>query len=103
MAGTLVRKRKSFRLIDRIAELEQIVQGVRSNQVQKLILANTLIIDGTGSTGRITFLDSNGVYLQARTGGGIDFYRSSDNTKIASLDINGNLRTLGSMTPNTTP
>jgi hypothetical protein len=103
MAGTLATKRKSFSFIERLAKLEEIVQGIRSNQVQKLILADTLIIDGTGSTGKITFLDTDGVYLQARSGGGVDFYRLSDNTKIASLDKNGNLKTLGTITPSTTP
>lgn len=103
MASTLVNYKQNYKLSQQIRELQGAVADLRANQARKLIYID-ITLDGTGSQGIIEIgTGTNAIYLQSRAGGGVDFFRQSDNVKIMSLDKNGNVRALGNITGNTSP
>lgn len=53
MAGTLSEIDKSFKFVERLSHLEEVVQGLRTNQVKKIRFGN-ITLDGTGAQGTIT-------------------------------------------------
>lgn len=102
MGATLTQNLQETKLVVKLAELEKAINDIRANQAQKLVFVD-VILDGTGTHGTLTFGSGNtSVFLKPRTGGGVDFFNGA-NTKIASLDSNGNLKCLGTITPSTTP
>lgn len=102
MAQTLSKFRNEERLAQEIANLKKQVAEIRSNQAQRLSFVD-IVLDGTAEQGIVIIGSTNKIYFQSRSGGGVDFFRSSDNLKIASLDMNGNLKCRGTITQNTTP
>jgi len=53
ISRTLSERSQDVKLIQRVAELEQIVLELRSNQAAKLSFGN-IVLDGTGATGTLT-------------------------------------------------
>lgn len=103
MGATLVDYKQGYKLAQRIRQLESTVADLRANQVRKIIYID-ITLDGTGSQGIMEIGNApNAIYFQSRAGGGVDFFRQSDNVKIMSLDKNGNVRALGNITPNVAP
>jgi len=64
LAQSLASRKQDTKIIQRLAELEQEIQELRSNQVAKLSFAG-ITLDGTGSTGNMS---ANGTSIITNTG-----------------------------------
>jgi len=62
LASTLVARRQDFKLVERVAHLEEIIQGLRANQNAKISFGN-ITLDGTGTTGIITVGNSGSIIV----------------------------------------
>ena len=108
MSGTKITQKAPFALNQQLAALQSNQNNSNGNQSETYIFID-ITLDGSGTTGQIIFNSTLGgvatgssVILKSRSGGGINFLNSS-NKIIASLDPQGNFKTLGSITQNTTP
>lgn len=66
MASSLASRRQHTKIVQRIAELEQTIFEMRSNQVNKITYGN-IVIDGTGAQGVITI--GNGITITVDSNG----------------------------------
>lgn len=108
MSATKITQGMKFRFAQTQASAVQYQKESNGNQSETYIFID-ITIDGSGNVGQIIFGSNlsgnplfNSVIMKARPGGGIDFW-NNQNTKIASLDRNGNFKTKGTITQNTTP
>src|SRR2546430_1355206 len=94
MSETLADISPDFKLVERIATLEEIVQELRTNQSQKLIF-NGIILDGTGATGKLsaggtTIVDPNGLSsLNNFPKGQATNVSSPSTTSTSYIDVSG--------------
>lgn len=108
MSATKITQGMKWRVAQSQANTVQYQKESNGNQSETYIFID-ITIDGSSNAGQIIFGSDlqgnplfNSVILKSRPGGGIDFW-NAQNVKIASLDTQGNFKTKGTITGNTTP
>jgi len=72
VSGTLSPLSQDIRLVQRVAELEEAIHALRSNQVLKISYGSSpknIVIDGSGTLPVITVGGTNGIILTVDTNG----------------------------------